>query len=79
MQMLVDLSHFIFRFCTLQEALITIPAVEEAKNGKKRHAKEHYDEDLWCTHCMDDSNIEICGFCGCKVRDLDFLFIVFGY
>lgn len=59
---------FVFlRFSTLQEALITIPAIEEAKNGKKRLAKEDYDEDLWCTHCMDDPSIEICGFCGCKV------------
>jgi hypothetical protein len=27
------------------------------------------DDDLWCTHCMDDPAVAVCAFCGCRVRD----------
>ena len=26
------------------------------------------DDDLWCTHCMDDPAVAVCAFCGCRVR-----------
>lgn len=25
------------------------------------------DDDLWCTHCMDDPAVAVCAFCGCRV------------
>jgi hypothetical protein len=27
------------------------------------------DDDLWCTHCMDDPAVAVCAFCGCRVRN----------
>ena len=26
------------------------------------------EDDLWCTHCMDDPAVAVCAFCGCRVR-----------
>ena len=28
------------------------------------------DDDLWCTHCMDDPAVAVCAFCGCRVRHM---------
>ena len=28
------------------------------------------DDDLWCTHCMDDPMLATCAFCGCRVSNM---------
>lgn len=42
-----------------------------ATSGMKRNfssVRESGENELWCTHCMDDPSIELCAFCGCKVK-----------
>jgi predicted acyltransferase len=35
------------------------------------------DDDLWCTHCMDDPAVAVCAFCGCRVSDNVFHLFIF--
>lgn len=37
------------------------------------------DDDLWCTHCMDDPAVAVCAFCGCRVRTSLYFIISFLY
>ena len=52
------------RCSTLGEALVSV--VSEL-NHPATHKKNKFDNDeLWCTHCLDDTCINLCAFCGCR-------------
>lgn len=62
------------RFQTIEEALSTIPYIQQTRLTRPAHSENNYrrrktinNEDFWCIYCYDDPAIDICCFCGCKV------------
>jgi hypothetical protein len=54
-----NLSEEIGRYQSLEEALGHVSKTDSLK--KLERSKVH------CTYCMDDTSVEVCTFCGCKV------------
>lgn len=52
-----------------------VHAEDGSSDGEDQEAEAGSDEDdeLWCTHCLDDDSIILCAFCGCKVLLLQIL------
>jgi hypothetical protein len=53
-----------YRVTSSSSSATTVSAGMKRKSSSIRESGE---DELWCTHCMDDPSIELCAFCGCKV------------
>jgi hypothetical protein len=61
------------RYDSLDDALGSIkpayrkaPVISLLQDGNAPPPPVLEEDDLWCTHCMDDPAVVICAFCGCR-------------
>lgn len=57
------------RYNSMEEALTTLMNSKPSSSMSAKKGGSDDEDDtkkLWCTYCLDDKNITICAFCGCR-------------